>query len=265
MQSEGAPSDDRALGRALIRARWRDIVILSWPTEDDLLLPYLPPGMEIDRWDDEPYISLVCLRMERLRVFGIPAIPRSFSEVNLRFYVRPQQPDDTRRGVVFLRQLVSSRLVALGGRIMFRESMSFAPVRHEMVPDRATAGHDFRIGYSWTDRGDAATVRATPGGDPFVAQSGSLEEFLTARHWGYNNQSTERVRSYRIAREPWKLNPVSNAELQSDVEHRWAGPFADVMSAPPSSALFVSSSDASVHLPSNQQPKSQDASRPKLR
>lgn len=233
----------------MINARWRNIVILSWPAEDHLLLPYLPQGLVLDRWGGAPYISLVCLRMENLRVFGIPAIPRSFSEVNLRFYVRPEQPADTRRGVVFLRQLVSSRLVALGGRIMFREPMSAAPVRHELVSDRAAAGHDFRIGYSWTDRGDIAAVSITPGGDPFVGQSGSLEEFLTARHWGYKGQSNGRVRAYRIVREPWKLNPMSNAELQSDVEHRWAGPFADVMSAPPSSALFVSSSDARVHLP----------------
>lgn len=250
---------------APISARWHDIVILSWPTEDGRLLPYLPSDLVLDHWQGAPYISLVCLRMKSLRVLGIPAIPRSFAEVNLRFYVRPAQPDDARRGVVFLRQLVSSRLVARGGRLLLREPMSAAPVRHHRGSAGTTTDPDITVKYHWRYQGDEAAVSITATGQPFMAQPGSLEEFLTDRHWGYNGQSAGRIRSYRILREPWRLNHVSTCELQCHDQHRWAGPFADVMSTPPASALFVSSSDASVQWPSGRRPYSPDASRAKLR
>lgn len=250
---------------AQISAHWRDIVILSWPTVDGPLLPYLPPGLVLDRWQGAPYISLVCLRMESLRVLGIPAIPRSFAEVNLRFYARPGQPDDTRRGVVFLRQLVSSRLVAMGGRLLLREPMSVAPIRHQCGSTRTTADADLTMRYHWRHQGEEAFVRVAAGVEPFMAQPDSIEEFLTVRHWGYNGQSAGRIRSYRISREPWQLNLVTESELQRHAEYRWAGPFADVVSTPPASALFVSSSDARIHWPSSRRCYPPDASRAKLR
>src|SRR5207302_7190772 len=64
-------------------------------------------------------VSVVGFRFLDTRVLGA-AIPchRSFDEVNLRCYVRRDAPGgETRRGVVFVRELVSRAAVALVARL----------------------------------------------------------------------------------------------------------------------------------------------------
>lgn len=252
LNSPGPPGDGRISRFAPVQACWRNIVILSWPVDEARLLPHLPDGLVLARWNGAPYISLVCLMMENLRVFGVPALPRKFVETNLRFYVRSEQPDDARPGVVFLRQLVSSRLVALGGRFLLRESMSAAAMEHAFGPGHPGAGGDnLRLKYAWSNQGRKTTIRVTASGAPFMAQSGSLEEFLTARHWGYVEQSVGRVRSYRISREAWQLVPVVDCTVECDDGAIGGASFSDVLAGPPASALVVRSSDARIHWPSS--------------
>jgi len=60
-------------------------------------------------------VSLVAFDVRDTRVRGVawPGL-RDFPEVNLRFYVR----EGDRRGVVFIRELVPSRAVALVARLL---------------------------------------------------------------------------------------------------------------------------------------------------
>ena len=94
-----------------LAACWRNVALLSWPVDDELLEPLLPTGLEIDHWGGATYISLVGLWFDDVRVFGIPALPRRYEEINLRFYVRGvSNADDRGPGVVFIRQLVPHRI-----------------------------------------------------------------------------------------------------------------------------------------------------------
>ena len=234
----------------MITARWRDVAILSWPVEDGLLVPFLPNGLALDRWRGRAYVSLVCLFMENLRALGLPALPRRFAELNLRFYVRPDHGDDDRKGVVFLSQLVSSRLVALAGRVFFREPMRAIPVTHHFEAAERVNGQDQqRVRYRWVSDGRAGELRVTARGDTYFAEPGSLDEFLTRRYWGYNGTSGGGVRAYRISREPWPLVPVVDHELKCDPETLYGPKIADVMAGPPASALLALGSESRVHWP----------------
>ena len=234
----------------MITARWRNVAILSWPVEDGLLVPFLPNGLALDRWQGRAYVSLVCLFMENLRALGLPALPRKFAELNLRFYVRPADGRDDRRGVVFLSQLVSSRLVALAGRVFFREPMRAIPVTHCFEPaERVNRQDQQRVRYRWVKDGRARELRVTARGDAYFAEPGSLDEFLTRRYWGYNGTSGGGVRAYQISREPWSLVPVVDHELKCDPETLYGPKIAGVMAGPPASALLALGSESRVHWP----------------
>ena len=234
----------------VITARWRNIAILSWPVHDDILAPFLPAGLYLDHWQGEAYISLVCLFMDNLRALGLPAFPRRFAEVNLRFYVRFAHQTQETPGVVFLRQLVSSPLVAFAGRLVFREPMLNTAVSHRFETADSCGGHgQRRLRYRWLNGGREEELRLTAQGDPYLAEPGSLDEFVTARHWGLNSQSGRQVRAYHVSREPWSLVPVAEHELQCDVSIL-AGPrMADFVALPPASALWATGSNARIHWP----------------
>ena len=235
---------------AVIGARWGNVAILSWPVEDSLLVPFLPSGLLLDRWGSQGYVSLVCLFMENLRVLGLPAIPRRFAEVNLRFYVRPSGARDDRPGVVFLRQLVSNPLVAFAGRCLFREPMRATRVIHNFeLPEPVDGQFRRRVNYRWRNRSHHDALRVTACGEAYFAQPGSLDEFLTHRHWGYNGTSDGRVRAYRISREPWSLVPVVDHEFRCDAETLYGPEVAEVMAARPASALLATGSESRVHWP----------------
>jgi len=80
-----------------LTAEWRHLAMLNYEVEASLLLPYVPAGTEIDRWNGKVFLSLVGFRFMKTRILGF-TIPfhANFDEVNLRFYVRRQQGDDRR-------------------------------------------------------------------------------------------------------------------------------------------------------------------------
>ena len=244
-----------------ISARWRDVAILSWPIGDDCLVPFLPKSLVLDRWDGEAYISLVCLYVEGLRILELPVWPRRFAEINLRFYVRPADRSDVRKGVVFLKQLVPHRLIALGARCLFREPMSVLPalMSRECDPGESpNSDPQRRLCYGWLNDGCAEGLRVTSGGSAYHANTGSLDEFLTARYWGYNRQSGGRVRTYRITRDAWSLVPVIDYTLDCDARSLCGAPFGDAVSERPASVLWATGSHARVHWPSTLSTKRPD-------
>ena len=72
-----------------LTAHWKDLVMLNYQVNPDVLIPWLPPGLEVDSWQGKTLLSVVGFRFEDTRLLGV-AIPghRDFQEVNLRFYVR---------------------------------------------------------------------------------------------------------------------------------------------------------------------------------
>ena len=188
--------------------------------------------------------------MDNVRVLRLPALPRKFAEVNLRFYVRFAHEADNRTGVVFLSQLVSNRFVALAGRRLFRE-----PMRGTMLSCRFEAadpsnGHSQRsLHYRWRNGSRDEELRLTARGNTYMAEPGSLDEFVTARHWGFTAQSEGRIRAYRISREPWLLVPVIQHELECDFGTVCGREIADAVAGPPASALLATGSETRIYWP----------------
>ena len=235
---------------AFLSANWQTILILSWPVDANLLLPHLPPGLAIDRFDSNAYISAVGLTVANSRIAGIPAYPRRYRQVNCRFYVRRTLPDGGHRpGVVFIRQLVPYRAIALTARLIYRE-----PFQYAAMPDDAgdaAPNKQSRIAYRWQHNGPTAGFWANiPPSPPQYAAPNSLSDFLTARYWGYNGANGGALREYRVRREPWQLQTPTDYGIDGDVNTLVGNPtLAAALSNPPASALITHGGTAQIGWP----------------
>src|ERR1700687_2292845 len=100
--------------RVFLSADWRDLAMLNYEVDPDLLRKHVPAGTVLGSIDGKTFVSLVGFRFCNTRLFGRLPIPfhADFDEVNLRFYVRRRHSGEDRRGVVFIREIVPKRAVA---------------------------------------------------------------------------------------------------------------------------------------------------------
>ena len=69
-----------------LTAEWNNLILANYIVPPEILLPYLPPGTELDFYKGNTYVSLIGFMFEQTRIKGF-AIPFhiNFEEVNLRF------------------------------------------------------------------------------------------------------------------------------------------------------------------------------------
>src|SRR5207244_3163196 len=93
-------------------------------------------------------------------LLGLPIpLHRDFEEVNLRFYVRRKSADTWRRGVVFIRELVPRRAIALIARACYGENYLAVPMKHEIehVDSNLKVEFSWRRGHKWESLKMSAT------------------------------------------------------------------------------------------------------------
>src|SRR4051812_31296505 len=98
--------------RSFLSAEWRKLILVNYAVNPLILKKYLPAGTELDLFNGRCYVRVVGFMFENvsLRGFRIP-FHVNFPEVNLRFYVKVQEDDIWKRGVVFISEIVPKRAV----------------------------------------------------------------------------------------------------------------------------------------------------------
>ncbi|SHG19577.1 YqjF family protein [Pedobacter caeni] len=68
---------------------WNEVLFFHWKVPAELLKPLIPEGLELDRFENEAWISLVPFTMQKISPAGLPplAFISDFHEINLRTYV----------------------------------------------------------------------------------------------------------------------------------------------------------------------------------
>src|SRR5580658_3335941 len=166
-----------------LTAEWNNVFLLIYAVGPSLLERFVPAGTELDLFEGRAYLSLVGFEFNRLRILGL-AVPfhQSFEEVNLRFYVRRS----SRRGVVFIRELVPRYAAAAVARFAFNENYSCVPMSHR-IQTRAE-GDVTEAEYAWGSGRDRCTMRIETEEASFLPPDGSLGQFITEHYWGYSAQ-----------------------------------------------------------------------------
>jgi len=217
--------------------------MLNYAIDPAPLLPLVPPGTELDGWSGRTYVSMVGFLFLDTRVRGL-AIPfhRHFEEVNLRFYVRRRGPEGWRRGVVFVRELVPRRAIAVVARLLYHEPYLALPMRHETGE---SAGR-VRAAYHWRFRRRWHSLEVTAQGEPGPAAPGSEAEFITEHFWGYNAQRDGGTLEYRVEHPRWRVWAATDSRLEGELAPLYGPALAACLAASPTSAFLAEGSPVTV-------------------
>ena len=175
------------------------------------------------------------------RVLGVP-IPfhRDFEEVNLRFYGRRKVDGVWRRGVVFIREIVPRRAIALVARIAYNEPYIALPMRHQ-VPG---SGGTFSFSWKFRGRWNSLTAQTRGGSAPIAADS--AEEFIFEHYWGYTPQRDGGTMEYQVEHPQWSVWQTKSSSLDCDAGAIYGPEFTEPLRAEPHSALVAEGSRVSV-------------------
>ncbi len=218
--------------RPFMTARWTDLLLVTWPVPDELLLPYLPDGVELGRHDGSALVSLVAFDFTHIRVGGV-AWPgwTQFPELNLRFYVRA----GARRGVCFIREYVPSRVVAWTARLVYNEPYRRAPyVKDGTAHVLLVGGREHRV--AWTR-----------GGDLHVPPAASLAHVLKEHDLGVGRRRDGRTLAYRVDHPVWRVWPDVEASLDVDFAALYGESWAWLGATPPRSVVAAEGSAVTVY------------------
>jgi len=230
-----------------LTAEWRYLALVNFEIDPSILRPLLPRGTELDDRAGRHFISLVGFLFLDTRVLGVPAfLHRDFEEVNLRFYVRRKVGAETRRGVVFIREMVSLPLVATVARLTYNEPYRIVPMRHTISEvDGDLRSAEYRLGRPHNESRFALHVD----GEPHAIVAGSDEDFLTDRPWGYTRQRDGGTIEYHVKHRRWNSWSDAGCEIDGPLGDFYDEPFASILSGTPASAFIADGSAVAVHLP----------------
>lgn len=187
--------------------RWEDALFAHWEAEPETVEESLPEGIRVDTYDGSAWLGVVAFVMSDIRPRLAP-VGLGFAELNLRTYVRV----DSSPGIYFYSLDADDVLGVSAARLAYglpyyRASTSVE--RNGEVRFRSSRTH-----YGAPSAEFDATYRGT--GEQFVADEGSLEEFLTERYAFFlsSDRTGATVRG-DVNHRPWRLQEA-RAEIKTN-------------------------------------------------
>jgi hypothetical protein len=164
---------------------------------------------------------------------------QAFEEVNLRFYVK--RP--SRRGVVFIRELVPRYAVAAIARYAFNENYSCAPMSHRID----TRAEDVvEAEYAWGAGPDRCSMRIETEGPSFLPPEGSASQFITEHYWGYARQPGGGCLEYEVQHARWCVRKAKRAGFSGNAAELHGAEIGQVLARNPDSAFLAEGSPVTV-------------------
>ena len=231
--------------RVFLTAEWRYLAMLNFEIEPVALASFIPAGTELDFWNGKTYVSLVGFLFQKTRIGGI-RIPfhSNFEEVNLRFYVRRNTDDGWRRGVVFIKELVPRRLIAIGARKVYNENYFAMPMAHHIEKDREEIRS---VTYFWRSNRRKEFLKVAVRGQAQPLSGGSLQEFIVEHYWGYAKQPDGSTMEYRVEHPCWRIWETEAAEYHCDAANFYGENFRGFLNHSPASAFLADGSEVKVY------------------
>ncbi|WP_234332605.1 YqjF family protein [Streptomyces sp. NRRL S-87] len=179
-----------AVGVPLLSMYWRRQAFVHWPYRPDDVEALLPPGLRADLFEGRAWVSLTPFVMTEVHACGLPMLPGTFPETNLRTYVRHREGPP---GIWFFSLDVTQPLL-LAARLF---GVPYRLADLTIAPDGAACRY---------------AGRRNPGGpayDVLVRTSGTeaagpLDVWLTDRFHAYSRRAGLLWRT-PVRHEPWRL------------------------------------------------------------
>ena len=207
-----------------------------------MLNKYLPRGTELDLWNETCYVSLVGFMFLNTKVKGVK-IPFhiNFEEVNLRFYVRYKHDREWRRGVVFIKEIVSKPALTLVANAVYGENYETMPMSHSWT----TADDNLTVVYKWK-KGRWNSLKIITGNVSSLIKENSEEEFITEHYWGYTKVSDEKTSEYGVEHPRWEVYKTKDFFIDVDFGNIYGEEFDFLSSQKPESVFLAEGSEIKV-------------------
>lgn len=226
--------------RKFLTAKWQNLIMANYEIEPTLIADYVPKGTTLDLHEGKCFVSLVAFMFLDTKVLGI-AVPFhvNFEEVNLRFYVKRETEAETKRGVVFVKEIVPRRAIATVARVFYGEPYETWKMSH--------AETENELSYVWRKADCENHIKAQIGENTGVPASGSHGEFIIEHYWGYTKRGENRTDEYKVEHPKWELFSVKNAEIAVDFSRLYGERFAHLSNETPHSIFMAKGSEISVY------------------
>lgn len=223
-----------------LTARWSNLILATWALPDALLERFLPPGVELDRWNGSAHASLVAFDFHDtcVRGFRIPGFV-NFPEVNLRIYVRHGE----RRGVVFVRELVPSVIVSTVARIFYNEPYFAADMSSSCIEEDGLIKVEHRV--NW--QGMPHRILASGSKETRIPSSDSVEHHFKEHSWGFGKSRGGALQTYRVEHPIWAVREVRDFICDVEFDQLYGQEWGVLASQPPMSVIFAEGSEIAVY------------------
>lgn len=227
---------------SFLKAEWRKLVMVNYVVDPKKLLSYLPKGTELDFYKDQCYVSVVGFMFLNTKLLGMK-IPYhiNFEEVNLRFYVRRKQGEETKRGVVFIKEIVPKPAITFVANTIYNENYETLPMHHIWEEEKEM----IKVSYQWKKRKKWYKISVEAQHVMQEMQKGSAQEFIAEHYWGYakhKNATTE----YEVKHPRWQYYPVSHYQVEIDFLAIYGKDFEFLNSEEPQSVYLLEGSEMLV-------------------
>jgi uncharacterized protein YqjF (DUF2071 family) len=228
-----------------LTAKWRHLAMLNYEVDAGLLLPFVPAGTELDRWNGKVFVSLVGFRFLKTKLFGFLPIPMhsNFEEVNLRFYVRRHTGSEVRRDVVFIREMVPLHAIAFVARTFYNENYVALPMAHKI---RSVDDDRLKVAYRWRSGNRWSEINLETEGASELPDNDSAEQFISEHYWGYAAQPDGGCVEYRVTHPSWRVWQTRQSAFEGDAGKLYGKDFAAVLQDKPGSAFLAEGSTVTV-------------------
>lgn len=197
--------------------RWRELLFAHWSVDPAVIAPLIPRQLRLDLFEGRCYVGAVPFLMENVTPRLVPPLPglHAFPELNFRTYVSV----GGKPGVWFFSLDAGQKLAVRVARRFFHLPYFDAKFEIEL------SGDVVRYSAVRTHRGSADArfaAKYRPLGPVYRAQTGTLEDWLTARFCLYSADSSGRIFRGEIDHEPWPLQQAQ-ADIQTNTLGTWLG------------------------------------------
>lgn len=231
--------------RIFLTAEWRNLIIMSYRAPKELLERHVPRGLELDLFDGEPAVSLVAFEFRNTRVLGVPWPGFvNFPEWNLRFYAKTKEATP-RRGVVFVREFVPSRIVSRIARQLYNEPYAAAPMRfcaaqlQQTVDVTCTA----KVNHSMH------TLAAAASPTLHTPHDAATEHLLKEHQWGFGQTRGGRTLCYEVVHPTWRIHEHVAVRVDVDWSRMYGAEWGVMQGAAPFSSILAEGSAITVARP----------------
>lgn len=179
---------------------WDRLLFAHWRVPPEALADSVPAELPLDLFDGDAWIGLTPFEVSALRPRLMAPVPWAgwFPELNVRTYVSV----GGKPGIYFFSLDAASRAAVAAARRTYRLPYFRADI--EVSTSAGFVSYDHR---RVDEDGPPASFAATyaPSGEPFQAEPGSLDHWLTERYCLYSLDEERRPLRGEIHHRPWPL------------------------------------------------------------